>query len=195
MGWKVLVNAYDHKQFNSPNDVIVDRQGNIYFSDPKFGLLGSGQPATQDGGFVYRDNPKTKQVVRLNTPLLKSPNGLALSPDEKTLYIADSQLAYNPSNSYLKHQILAYTISTDKNLHNERVFAVITPGFPDGIKVDLQGNPWVSDGHGIQIFNPRGKMLGEIIVPQVVSNLAFDSKTPSLFITSDSKLYMFNLKP
>ncbi|WP_104638326.1 SMP-30/gluconolactonase/LRE family protein [Helicobacter bizzozeronii] len=193
--WQVLASTYHHKKFNSPNDVIVDRQGNIYFSDPKFGLLKSGQPAAQEGEFVYRYNPKTKQVVRLNTPLLKSPNGLALSPDEKILYIADSQLAYNPNDSHLKHQVLAYNVSSDKSLHNGRVFAVITPGFPDGIKVDSQGNLWVSNGHGIQVFNPQGNMLGEIIMPQVVSNLAFDLKTSALFVTSDSKLYMFDLKP
>ncbi|WP_120951097.1 SMP-30/gluconolactonase/LRE family protein [Helicobacter sp. L8] len=191
--WHVLASTYHHKRFNSPNDVIVDHQGNIYFSDPKFGLLGSGQIAAQEGEFIYRYNPHTKQVVRLNTPSLKSPNGLALSPDEKILYIADSQLAYDPSDLNLKHQILAYDIFPNQSLHNERVFVVIAPGFPDGIKVDSQGNLWASNGHGIQVFNPQGKMLGEIILPQVVSNLAFDSKTPALFVTSDSKLYMFKL--
>ncbi|STQ85667.1 SMP-30/gluconolactonase/LRE family protein [Helicobacter muridarum] len=175
--WKVLLDSYQGMKFNSPNDLIVDSSGDIWFSDPRFGLLnpleGYGGKQEIDGEFVYRYSPNSNDIIRLNTPLLKTPNGLALSPDEKILYIADSQLAYDINNKSLQHRILAYDIAKDKTLKNERILAVIEPGFPDGIKVDSMGNIWSSSANGIKVFNASGKLLGEIIFPQVVGNFAF----------------------
>lgn len=175
--WEVLLDSYQGKKFNSPNDVIVDSNGDIWFSDPKFGLLnpleGYGGKQEINGEFVYRYSPDTNSITRLSTSLLKTPNGLAFSPDEKILYIADSQQAYNIDDKSLQHKILAYDIAKDKSLHNERVLAVIEQGFPDGIKVDSMGNIWSSSANGIKVFNANGKLLGEIIFPQVVGNFAF----------------------
>ncbi len=205
--WKVLVDRYNGQKFNSPNDLCVDRRGRIYFTDPKFWH----NTQEKEGEYVYRYDPVTHEIKRLNTPLLKTPNGIALSLDNQTLYVADSELAHDPKNKELKHQVLAYTIDNNGDLQNPRVFATIQPGFPDGIKVDPHGNLWVSNGHGISVFNPNGKMLGEIILPQVVSNLAFslspkalqilqqhqvfaaEDSPPLLFVTSASNLYVFKL--
>ncbi|WP_301185206.1 SMP-30/gluconolactonase/LRE family protein [uncultured Helicobacter sp.] len=182
--WEVLIDSSQNKKFNSPNDVIVDSDGDIWFSDPKFGLLnpleGYRGEAEQEGEFIYRYSSHTKTIVRLRTPLLRTPNGLALSPDEKILYIADSELAYNVNDKGLKHQILAYNIDKDKTLRKGRVFVVIESGFPDGIKVDKQGNVWSSSQSGIQVFSPKGKVIGEIILPQVVGNFAFSLNDEAL---------------
>ncbi|GMB95318.1 SMP-30/gluconolactonase/LRE family protein [Helicobacter heilmannii] len=205
--WKVLVDSFNGQKFNSPNDLCIDRKGHIYFTDPKFGH----NTQEKGGEYVYRYDPATHEIKRLSTPLLKTPNGIALSPDNKTLYVADSQLAHNPEDQNLKHQILAYDIDENGDLQNPRVFATIQPGFPDGIKVDPHGNLWASNGHGIAVFNPKGNMLGEIILPQVVSNLAFslspkalqtlqqhrvfaaEDSPALLFVTSGSNLYVFRL--
>ncbi|BCZ18799.1 gluconolactonase [Helicobacter sp. NHP19-012] len=205
--WKVLVDSYNGQKFNSPNDLCVDRKGHIYFTDPKFWH----NTQEKGGEYVYRYDPATHEIKRLNTPLLKIPNGIALSPDNQTLYVADSELAHDPKNKDLKHQILAYNIDGNGDLSNPRIFATIEPGFPDGIKVDPHGNLWVSNGHGISVFSPKGKMLGEIILPQVVSNLAFslspkalqilqqhkvfaaEDSPALLFVTSASNLYLFKL--
>ncbi|CRF45551.1 SMP-30/gluconolactonase/LRE family protein [Helicobacter heilmannii] len=205
--WKVLVDSFNGQKFNSPNDLCIDRKGRIYFTDPKLWY----NIHEQGDEYIYRYDPATHEIKRLSTPLLKTPNGIALSPDNKTLYVADSQLAHNPEDQNLKHQILAYDLDGEGNLSNPRVFATIQPGFPDGIKVDPHGNLWVSNGHGISVFNPKGNMLGEIILPQVVSNLAFslspkalqtlqqhrvfaaEDSPALLFVTSGSNLYVFRL--
>ncbi len=214
--WEVLVNSYQNNKLNSPNDILVDSDGDIWFSDPRFGLLnpheGYGGREEQGGDFLYHYSERTKTLIRLETPLLKAPNGLALSPDEKILYVADSELAYNTNDKSLQHQILAYDIAPNKTLHNARVFAVIHSGFPDGIKVDKKGNIWSSSGNGIQVFDSKGSMIGEILFPQVVSNFAFSLNDETLlalqkqgiqvkqdhqtllYVTSLSKLYVLTLK-
>ena len=198
--WDILVDSYQGKKFNSPNDCIVHSNGDIYFTDPAFGINNTqesyGGKIEQDGEYVYRYTPKNKKLVRLHTPLLKAPNGLALSPDEKTLYIADSQRAYNTKDSTLHAQIIAYTLGQDKNLSEERVFATFKEGFPDGIKVDSLGNVWASGKRGILVFSPQGMLLGEIVLGNVVSNLAFgedEAKKSVLYITAKNELIKIEL--
>lgn len=216
--WEILIDHYNGKRLNSPNDLIVDSAGDVWFSDPKFGLLnpleGNGGNAELEGEYLYRYSPKTQVLTRLDTPSLNSPNGLALSPEERILYVADSQRAYDFKDLSLASQILAFDVGSDKSLKNGRVFAVIDEGIPDGIKVDKKGNVWASNGRGIIVFAPSGRKLGEIFFPDVVSNLAFslndeqirafkvaginieskDLKTPILYVSSGSKIYMFKLK-
>ncbi|WP_395148889.1 SMP-30/gluconolactonase/LRE family protein [uncultured Helicobacter sp.] len=127
---------------------------------------------------------------------LKPPNGLALSPDEKTLYVADSQKAYNTDDPTLHAHIIAYTLDKDNNLSQERIFATFKEGFPDGIKVDSKGNVWSSGKNGILVFSPDGTLLGEIIVGNVVGNLAFgvnEANKPVLYITANTELLRIDL--
>lgn len=198
--WVMLVDSYKGKKFNSPNDCITHSNGDIYFTDPAFGIRNTqesyGGKIEQDGEYVYRYTPTSNTIVRLDTPFIKAPNGLALSPDEKTLYIADSQKAYNSNDPTLHAHIIAYTLDKDNNLSQERIFATFKDGFPDGIKVDSKGNVWSSGKNGILVFSPSGTLLGEIIVGNVVGNLAFgvnEANKPVLYITANTELLRIDL--
>ncbi|WP_394951158.1 SMP-30/gluconolactonase/LRE family protein [uncultured Helicobacter sp.] len=198
--WVMLVDSYKGKKFNSPNDCITHSNGDIYFTDPAFGIHNTqesyGGKIEQDGEYVYRYTPTSNTIVRLNTPFIKAPNGLALSPDEKTLYVADSQKAYNANDPTLHAHIIAYTLDKDNNLSQERIFATFKEGFPDGIKVDSKGNVWSSGKNGILVFSPNGTLLGEIIVGNVVGNLAFgvnEANKPVLYITANTELLRIDL--
>ena len=199
--WKVLVDKYEGKQLNSPNDLIIDSTGAIWFTDPTFGVNNTqesyGGTVEQDGEYVYRFLPATGVLERLETPLVKAPNGLALSPDERTLYVADSQLAHDFNDHALAHQIIAYDISlADRKLSNGRVFAVINPGIPDGMKVDVNGNVWTSSGDSVQVYSPEGKRLGRVTFPSIVGNMVFGMNKagkPVLYVTASSGLYRLDV--
>ena len=199
--WKVLVDKYEGKQLNSPNDLIVDSTGAIWFTDPTFGvknpLESYGGTVEQDGEYVYRFLPATGVLERLETPDVKAPNGLALSPDERTLYVADSQQAHDFNDQALAHQIIAFDISrADRKLSNGRVFAVINPGIPDGMKVDANGNVWTSSGDSVQVYSPEGKRLGRVTFPSTVGNMVFGvnkAKKPVLYVTAANGLYRLDV--
>ncbi|HHW4685233.1 MAG TPA: SMP-30/gluconolactonase/LRE family protein [Xylella sp.] len=199
--WEIVIDAYQGHKLNSPNDVIVDRSDDIWFTDPAFGINNTkesyGGTAMQGGDYSYRYSPRTGVLVRLNTPLVKAPNGIALSPDEKTLYIADSELAYNFKSPNLKSRIVAYDIEKDKSLRNGRVIASIPHGIPDGIATDAMGNIWSSSEGSIQIFSPKGKRLGKIILPGTVSNMNFaldKANNPILYVTASHAIYRLKIK-
>lgn len=198
--WRVLVDLYEHKKLNSPNDLIVDSDGDIWFTDPTFGISkeneGYGGNAVAGGEFSYRFNPTTKKIVRLNTPEVKTPNGIALSPDQKTLYIADSQLGHNPDDKTLRHHLVAYDVDSQKNLSNGRDLANITTGVPDGIAVDNHGNIWVTGGEYIHIITPKGKEIGSIKFPTVVANIVFTQLPDGrkvAYITGSNALYRLDV--
>ncbi|WP_241606159.1 SMP-30/gluconolactonase/LRE family protein [Rosenbergiella epipactidis] len=175
--WTVLADRWQGKRLNSPNDVTVSPDGSIWFTDPTFGVLskseGYGGKVEQDGEYVYRYQPDENTLERMKTPGVHSPNGLAFSPDGRTLYISDTQLAHNFEDKSLRHQIMAYTVQ-GKTLNHGKLFAIVNPGIPDGIRTDRQGNVWSSSKEGIHVFSPQGRLLGKIFVPsQDTGNLAF----------------------
>ncbi|MDU8498077.1 SMP-30/gluconolactonase/LRE family protein [Pseudomonas syringae] len=192
--WRTVVDKYEGKRLNSPNDVVVDKRGGIWFSDPTFGVLNKaesyGGKPEQGGEYVYRYDPEQNQLVRLNTPGLHSPNGLAFSPDQSLLYVADSQLAHDFKNPKLAHSIRVYQVR-DGALSNGKVFAEIAPGIPDGVKVDAQGNVWSSSKEGIQVFSASGELLGKIkVTAKDTGNLAFCSTGSQhwVYITAANKV-------
>lgn len=192
--WHTLVDTYQGKRLNSPNDVVADKDGNLWFSDPTFGVLskseGYGGTPEQGGEFLYRYVPETAQITRLDTPEVHSPNGLAFSPDQRLLYVADSQLAHDFTDKTLAHRIMVYQVSGDR-LTNGKVFADIESGIPDGIKVDALGNVWSSSKEGIQVFSAAGNPLGKLLVSaNDTSNLAFCSNehTHWAYITAADKV-------
>lgn len=175
----VLAQHYQGKLLNSPNDLIVRSDGTIYFSDPPFGLMyfGPKREAELDVNGVYmirRDGIVTRIIDDM-----RMPNGLAFSPDERTLYVSD-----DISEGYVR----AYDVAGDGSLSNPRKFA---DGLePDGIKVDVQGNLWCTSGFQVVVFRPDGSRLGSITFPQKTANLAFggaDSRT--LMVTARKGVY------
>jgi gluconolactonase len=176
-----LVEKYDGKALNSPNDVVVKSDGTIWFTDPDYGIP-KGEKKEQEGNWVYRLDPKTNQLKTLFTEkIFDKPNGIAFSPDEKILYVADSG---SP------RQIRSFEVREDGTVVGGEVFCKIDKGGPDGIRVDSDGRVWSSAGDGVHIFDPTGKLIGKILVPESPANLCFggeDGKT--LFITARKSLY------
>ncbi|MDB6124878.1 MAG: Gluconolactonase [Pedosphaera sp.] len=175
---RTVVDQFEGKKFNSPNDVVVKSDGTIWFTDPDYGL---GKKTREvEGNYVYRLDPKAKKISVVEKDLAE-PNGLCFSPDEKRLYIADSGKP---------HLIRVYDVQKDGALSNDRVFCVIDKGVPDGIRCDAEGRVFSSAEDGVQIFNSKGELIGKILVPEPPANLCFggdDGKT--LFITARTSLY------
>lgn len=192
--WKTLVDRYQGKRFNSPNDLVVKRDGTIWFTDPPFGLTqpnqGYGGEEEQPGSFVYRFDPATGEVDPVVTEM-ERPNGLAFSPDESLLYVSDTSAV---NFSRLHHDIRVYEVVEGRRVTNGRMFAVINPGQPDGFRVDNQGNIFTSSEDSVQVYAPDGTRLGKIRVPEVCANLTFGGPDRDrLFIAAASSLYAIDL--
>ncbi len=186
----VIADLYDGKRLNSPNDVVVKSDGSIWFTDPTYGIMseyeGDRAEPEQAGCFVYRVDPATGEVTVAVDDFVK-PNGLAFSPDERILYIADSGVSHDPDGP---HHIRAFDVIDGKRLKNGRVFAVVGPGLPDGFRSDVRGNIWTSTQNGVQCWAPDGTLLGRIKIPEMVANLTFGGpKRNRLFITATTSLY------
>ncbi|SMC70540.1 SMP-30/gluconolactonase/LRE family protein [Rhizobium sp. RU36D] len=186
----VLAESYGGKRLNSPNDVIVRSDGSVWFTDPSYGILsdyeGYKSPQEQATRNVYRLDPETGALDMLVNDFLQ-PNGLAFSPDETLLYVADSGASHAPE---APRHIRVFDILDGKRLENSRVFATIDKGIPDGMRVDTSGNVWSSAADGVHCFAPDGTLLGKILVPQTVANLTFGGpRRNRLFITATRSLY------
>ena len=186
---KTLVDSFEGKKLNSPNDVVVRSDGTLWFTDPEYGL--KNKPGTkekedkqQPGNFVYRHDPKSGKTTAVIKDFVQ-PNGLAFSPDEKKLYVADSGTP---------RHIRIFDVATDGTVSAGRVFCTIDKGGPDGIRVDQAGRVWSSAGDGVHIFAPDGRRIGKILVAEAPANLCFggdDGKT--LFMTARKSLYSINV--
>ncbi|MEH2159858.1 MAG: SMP-30/gluconolactonase/LRE family protein [Nostoc sp.] len=197
--WKVLVDRYQGKRLNSPNDLVVKSDRTIWFTDPPYGITepnqGYGGEQEQPGSYVYRFDPVTGEIYPVVTDMVR-PNGLAFSPDENLLYVSDTAAFNIPGGP---HDIRVYEIvgvarRRDRYLKNGRVFAVIDPGQPDGLRVDENGNVFTSSEDSVQIYAPDGTQLGKILVPETSTNLIFGGKEGNrLFITAGHSLYAINL--
>lgn len=192
---ETLAGFFDGKPLNSPNDVVVKSDSTVWFTDPNYGCLQFPQTCYLPNN-VYRYDPKDKQL----TPVikdLKMPNGIAFSPDEKILYVIDSGAIQAPHTYYedYPHAIYAYNVSEDgKSVSNQRLFATVSPGFPDGMRLDIQGNIYVGALDGIHVYDPAGKMIGKILLPKQTANLTFGGKDNNiLFICSSNSLWAIKL--
>jgi gluconolactonase len=178
-----LVDSFEGKKLNSPNDVVVKSDGTIWFTDPDYGL--AGRTKEQPGNYVYRFDPKSKNT----TPVVKDfdkPNGLCFSPDENRLYVADSGTP---------RHIRVFDVGRDGSLTQGRVFASIDKGGPDGIRCDASGGVWSSSGDGAQIFSADGKLIGRILLPESAANLTFGGKDGHrVFLTARKSLYAVESK-
>nr|WP_225776227.1 SMP-30/gluconolactonase/LRE family protein [Pseudomonas sp. Marseille-Q5115] len=190
----VIADRFEGKRLNSPNDVVVHRDGAVWFTDPTYGILsdyeGFKAEPEQAGRNVYRVHPATGEV-RCMVGDFAQPNGLAFSPDGTTLYVADSARSHQPD---APHHIRAFEVKEGSWLGSSRVFAQIEPGIPDGLRVDVEGNVWTSAGDGIQCFAADGTLLGKILLPEKVANLTFGGpRRNRLFITANTSLYMIHV--
>ena len=192
---EIIAKTYKGKRLNSPNDVVVKSDGSIWFTDPPYGINSDveGYPADSEinGHYVFCVGPDG--LVQAVATDFDKPNGLAFSPDESKLYIADSGAvrgASFPGIDYaLPHHIRVFDVERMR-LSNSRVFAVVAPGAPDGLRVDHEGCVWTSALDGIHCLSPEGALLGKIRLPDQTSNLCFGGEDgTTMFITSSSKVY------
>ncbi len=186
----VLADRFNGKRLNSPNDIVVRSDSSIWFTDPDYGILSdyTGDRAESEIGAcnVYRLDPKTG-ALSIATDTLVKPNGLAFSPHERILYVADSGGSHVQAGP---HNIMAFDAAEDGRLLNPRVFAEISPGVPDGFRVDEAGNIWTSAADGVHCIAPDGELIGKVRIPEAVTNLTFGGpKRNRLFITAASSLY------
>lgn len=187
-----LADRYDGKRLNSPNDAVYKRNGDLYFTDPPYGLEKNADDPAKELPFqgVYRVTPAGQ--VQLLTPELSRPNGIAFSPDEKVLYVANS----DPARAIW----MAYDVQPDGTIANGRVFYDATPltarekGLPDGLKVTKAGVLFATGPGGVLIFSPAGEHLGTIKTGQATSNCALNSDESTLYITADNYLMRVQLK-
>ena len=185
----VLSDAYGGGRLNSPNDVVVASDDAVWFTDPPYGILsdyeGAKSPAEQDGNHVYRIDPSSGKTVRVADDFDK-PNGLAFSPDQTRLYVADSGASHTPDGP---RHLRVFRVA-DGRLSGGEVFAEIDAGVPDGLRVDTDGNVWVGCGDGVRVYSAEGVHLGLIRVPEPVANLTFGGpRRNRLFIAASSSLY------
>ena len=188
-----VVDRFEDKRFNSPNDVCYKRNGDLYFTDPPYGLAKKNQDPAKEIDFngVFRLSRKGEVTALVKG--LTFPNGLAFSPDEKTLYVNVS----DPGSPV----IMAYDVKRDGTLENERVFFDCKPlqraggkGLPDGLKVDRKGNLFATAPGGVIVLSPEGKHLGTIATGQATANCCWGGDGSVLYITADMFLFRIQTK-
>lgn len=193
---QVVVDRYEGKRLNSPNDIVVKRNGTLWFTDPPYGILsdreGHTAPAEQAANHVFRFDPRS-QELRAASDWLQEPNGLAFSPDERLLYVSDTSAALRPAGQG-HHHIVVFDVDADDQLSQPRVFAEITPGLADGFRIDAQGWIYTSSEDSVQIYHPDGSCMAKLYVPEKVGNLTFGGPHgQDLYVTASTSLYRFAL--
>jgi gluconolactonase len=189
-----LVADFRGLPLNSPNDIVVARDGAIWFTDPAYGALQGFRPPPQLPDAVHRVDPATGSHTIVATGFDK-PNGLVFSPDERVLYVGDSGAdrgtgAYEPQRP---HHVLAFDVLDGRHLGPSRLVAVVAPGAPDGLAVDPEGRLYAAAVAGVQVFSPAGDPLGEIALPGAV-NLTFGGPDGHvLFVTTDTAVWAADL--
>jgi gluconolactonase len=185
-----LVDNWGGLSLNSPNDVVVRQDGTIWFTDPSYGYLQGFRPEPQVGDHVYRFDPRSGRLSVVADGLDK-PNGLAFSPDERTLYVTDSGANAEPGSYHVArpHHVVAFDVLDGRHLGSGRLFAVTTPGFPDGIKVDRAGRVYASASSGVQVFSQAGDLIGQISLAGAVNFTFGGPGGQVLFITTDTAIW------
>ncbi|MBM4407615.1 MAG: SMP-30/gluconolactonase/LRE family protein [Chloroflexi bacterium] len=185
-----IVDRYKGRRLNSPNDLVVASDGAIWFTDPPYGIVSNREgylaDSELDGCYVFRLDRKTGELAIVSDHMI-DPNGLAFSPDEAVLYVADTSAGRVPHGV---HHILAFDVIDGRRLGEPRLFRTIEPGAPDGLRVDVEGNVWTSAGDGVHVIAPDGSELGRLLTPEAVANLTFGGPDGRrLFITATSTVW------
>jgi len=188
----VLASHYRGKRLNSPNDVVVKSDGSIWFTDPDYGILSDYEGDKSAGEIgachVYRIDGQSGELTVVADDFVK-PNGLAFSPDESILYIADTGASHDPD--YGPRHIRAFEVGADgRTLGASRIFATCSAGLFDGFRLDVEGRIWTSAADGVHIYDPDGTLIGKIAIPEVVANVCWGGpKLNRLFICGTTSLY------
>ncbi|CAN5328387.1 SMP-30/gluconolactonase/LRE family protein [soil metagenome] len=185
----VVADRFDGKRLNSPNDAVVKSDDSIWFTDPAYGIDGDleGDRAKMevDGCFVYRVDAKTGKVDKMIGDMVR-PNGLAFSPDEKLLYVADTGATHKENGP---RHIRRFKVE-GKKLTGGEVFAESTAGLFDGFRIDRDHRIWTSTGEGVHCYDRDGALIGKILIPEIVANCTFGgAKLNRLFICGTTSLY------
>eukprot|EP00035_Acanthoeca_spectabilis_P021950 m.441110 g.441110 ORF g.441110 m.441110 type:complete len:392 (-) comp18617_c0_seq1:93-1268(-) len=196
LAYEKLVDEWFGLPFNSPNDVVVKSDGSIWFTDPAYGYVQGFKPEPMVGSFVYRFNPAGGQLTVV-ADSFNRPNGLAFSPDESVLYINDSgaNQGAGPYHPELPHHIRAFDLGpSGATLGPGRLVTVVSPGIPDGLKVDAAGRIYSSSADGVQVFTPDGVLLGLVEV-HGVANFCFGGPCGNvLYMMADTAIWTVDLK-
>lgn len=184
----VLADRFGGRRFNSPNDAVVHSDGSVWFTDPAYGIdsdyEGHRADGELDGCHVYRLDPAGR-VARVADDFVR-PNGLAFSPDERLLYVADTGASHVPDGP---RHIRVFEVEGGR-LRGGRVFATCTEGMFDGFRVDDAGRVWTSAGDGVHCLHPDGTLLGKVLVPERVANVVFGgARRNRLFVCATTSLY------
>jgi gluconolactonase len=193
-----IVDRWGEHRLNSPNDVVVKSDGTIWFTDPSYGIKGDveGHPGDLEYGdhYVFRFDPSTGDLRPVVIDV-EMPNGLAFSPDETLLYVADSAITQPVGERAAElppggHSIHVYDVHEGRLAKNGREFTEINPGLPDGIRVDERGNVWSSSADSVQVFAPDGTRVEQIPVPEKIGNLCFGGADgTTLYVVATTSLY------
>jgi gluconolactonase len=184
-----LVDRHDGRRLNAPNDVVVKSDGSIWFTDPLYGIQSDyegGRQSSEQSPALYRFDSESGRIT-IAAGDFDGPNGLAFSPDESRLYVAETgdQTTDNP-----KQYIRVFDVATDGRLSNGDIFHKVEPGYTDGLCIDEDGNLWASAADGVHCIDPNGRLLGKVLVPYRVSNLTFGGLLRNrLFIGGSHTLY------
>ena len=186
----VLADRFQGKRLNSPNDVVVRSDGTVWFTDPPYGILsdleGWRGEMEYGGAHVFRLDPRTGELAIATDDMVK-PNGIAFSPDEKRLYVADTGASHDPDGP---RHIRAFDVAEDGTLTGGEVFATCDAGLFDGFRLDTAGRVWTSAADGVHCYAPDGRLLGKIMVPEVVANVVFGGpRRNRLYICGTTSLY------
>jgi gluconolactonase len=192
--WRALATHFEGRRLNSPNDVIVKSDGSVWFSDPTYGIDGYYEGALADSeigaSHVYRLEPETGMLTAVVTDLIR-PNGLAFSPDEKTLYVADTGETHVADTPRAIH---TYRVEDGRSAVSSGVFAICDNGFFDGFRIDMHGNVWTSSADSVRAYAPDGTLIGRVRIPELVSNVCFGGpRRNRLYITAQTSLYAIYL--
>jgi len=184
---KPFLSNYQGKRLNSPNDLVFAKDGALWFTDPSFGFADMDKDKKKElkfnAVFRYQDGKLTPVITDMTQP-----NGIAFSPDGKTLYV---------SNSLPSMYVRAYDVGAGGKLSNPRnliAYPDTAPDVPDGMKVDTAGNIWTTGPGGVRIIAPDGKVLGQILVPEIVANIGFAGDGKTVYLTASTSLYRLHTK-
>lgn len=180
---ELLVDSWHGRRLNSPNDIVRRRDASVWFTDPSYGFLQGFRPQPEVGDFVYRYDPERDRLTVVADSFDK-PNGITFAPDESTLYVTDNGAP---------HRIVAFDVLDGGELGPGRPFAESTPGHPDGLKVDADGNVYGSSATGVFVFNPTGERIGAIELPGAVNFTFGGPDHDVLYVTTDDAVWAVQL--